>query len=134
MPRARNVSSVSQQEETTICSLIIREIPKPKKRVDGRPFSTKFGDLITADHKILNVENELSSGHKNALFVQQDFKNWTQNYFNTSDGPSILLGSLIEYQLQRKTCQEYVSLERKTLKLKYSEAVCYVREEVGQEI
>ena len=37
---------------------------KPKKRVYGIAPSTQFGDLITADHKILNVENELKCGHK----------------------------------------------------------------------
>ena len=35
-----------------------------KKRVDGIALSTKFGDLITADPKILNVENESRCGHK----------------------------------------------------------------------
>ena len=34
---------------------------------------TKFGDLITADHKILNVENESRGGHKDPPVVQDDF-------------------------------------------------------------
>ena len=46
---------------------------KPKKRVYGTAPPTKFGDLITADHKILNVENESRDGHKNTLVVQDDF-------------------------------------------------------------
>ena len=37
---------------------------KPKKRVDGIARSTKFGELNTADHKILNVEDESRCGHK----------------------------------------------------------------------
>ena len=46
---------------------------KPKKRVYGTAPPTKFGDLITADHKNLNVENESRGGHKNTLVVQYDF-------------------------------------------------------------
>ena len=59
-----------------MCSLIIRRTKivrktktrrvrsrkKPKKRVDGIAFSTKFGDMISADHEILNVENESKCG------------------------------------------------------------------------
>ena len=43
---------------------------KSKKRVDGIAISTKIGDLITADDKIQNVENESRGRHKNALVVQ----------------------------------------------------------------
>ena len=53
---------------------------KPKNRVDGSAFSPKFGDLITADHKLLNVENESRCGHKNAPTVRDDFTNWIQSY------------------------------------------------------
>ena len=49
---------------------------KPEMRVDGIAPSTQFGDLITADHKILNVENKSSCGHKNSLVVQDVFMNW----------------------------------------------------------
>ena len=37
---------------------------KPKERVDGIARSTKFGQLNTADHKILNVKNQSRCGHK----------------------------------------------------------------------
>ena len=53
---------------------------KPKKRVDGIDFSTKFEDLITADHKNLNVEDESRSGHKNDPVAQDCFTNWTHSY------------------------------------------------------
>ena len=53
---------------------------KPTKRVDGMSLSTKFGDLITADHKCLSVENEWRCGHKNATIEQDDFTNWIQSY------------------------------------------------------
>ena len=51
---------------------------KPEKREDGIAPSTKFGDLITVDHKILNVENGSRCGHKNAPIVQDDFTNLIQ--------------------------------------------------------
>ena len=35
----------------------------------------RYQDLITADNKILKVENESRCGHKNALIVQDDFTN-----------------------------------------------------------
>ena len=53
---------------------------KSQKRVDGIAPSTKFGDLVTADHKIRNVEKESRCGHKDALIVQDDFTNWIQSY------------------------------------------------------
>ena len=53
---------------------------KPQKRVDGIAPSAKFGDLVTADHKIRNVEKELRCGHKDALIVQDDLMNWIQSY------------------------------------------------------
>ena len=49
--------------------------------MDGIALSVKFGDLITADRRILNEENESRGGlKKNALFVQDDFTNWIQSY------------------------------------------------------
>ena len=50
------------------------------KRVYGIAPSTQFGELITADQKILNVENESRCGHKNAVIVQDDFTNSIQSY------------------------------------------------------
>ena len=53
---------------------------KPEKRVGGIALSTKFGDLITAGHKIQNVGNESGCGHKHALIVQDDFTNVMQSH------------------------------------------------------
>ena len=52
---------------------------KPKQRVDGIPPSTKFANLITADHKIPNVRNESRCGQRNALIVQNEFTNRIQS-------------------------------------------------------
>ena len=38
------------------------------------------GIALSADHKILKVENESKRGHKNALIVQDDFTNWIQSF------------------------------------------------------
>ena len=51
---------------------------KPEKRVDGIALSTKFGDLITADYKSRNVENESRCRHRNNLIVQDGFTNWSR--------------------------------------------------------
>ena len=51
---------------------------QPKKLMDG--IATTFGDLSTADYKILNVENESRCGHKNALIVQDDLTSCIQTY------------------------------------------------------
>ena len=51
----------------------------PKQHVDGIPPSTKFANLITADHKILKVRNESRCGQRNALIVQNEFTNWIQS-------------------------------------------------------
>ena len=50
------------------------------KRVDVTALSTKFGDLITADHKILTVENESRCGCRKTQIVQDDLTNWIQSY------------------------------------------------------
>ena len=85
--RIRKVSLVPNQEGTTMCSLThLRKTPsgksvriKPKRRLDRITRSTDFGDLITADHKFLNVENESRCGHKNVVIVQDDFANRIQS-------------------------------------------------------
>ena len=81
IPRVRKVSSDSQPRRS---HNVLNHCPKdpncevfkktkttrakcrirPKQRVDGIALSTKFGDLITANHKILKVENESRRGHK----------------------------------------------------------------------
>ena len=94
-----------------MCSRIFRKIPivksarktkttrarcriKPKKRRDGIAPSTQFGDLTTAEHKILNVENASRCGHKNAVIVQDDFTNWIQSYPMKTEETSYAMSSL----------------------------------------
>ena len=49
---------------------------KLEKCVAGIALSTKFCDLIMADHKMLNVQNESRCGRQNAPIVQDDRTNW----------------------------------------------------------
>ena len=71
--------------------------------MDGTDFSTKVGDLITADHKILNVENESRCGHRNALIVQDDFTNWIQSYLmKKTKGTSETMSCLQRFHLPSK--------------------------------
>ena len=49
---------------------------KSKQRMSDNARSTKFGDLISADNKILNVGSEWRGGHRNALIFQDDHTSW----------------------------------------------------------
>ena len=95
IPRVRKVSSVPNLEETTMCQLIVRKIPVVKsvrrqqntsQVVDGIAPSSKFWDLITASHKILNVENVSRCGHKKTILWRKIyFTNWIQSFSMKND-------------------------------------------------
>ena len=40
----------------------------------------KFGDLITADHKVLNEESDSRNNHRHAVVVQDLATQWIQSY------------------------------------------------------
>ena len=40
----------------------------------------KFGDLVTADHKVLNEESESRNNHRYAVMVQDLATQWIQSY------------------------------------------------------
>ena len=44
------------------------------------PRAEHFGDLITADHKILSEESESRNNHRNAVVVQDLATQWIQSY------------------------------------------------------
>ena len=75
IPRVRKVAFAMNQEEnhnvfaqypkdskSEVCKETKKHWPgveqKPKKCSDGIAHSTEFGDLTTADHKLLTVEND----------------------------------------------------------------------------
>ena len=56
--------------------------------------STQSGDLVTADHKFLNVVNESRCGHRSALIVQDDHTNSVQGYPMQTQGSSEITACL----------------------------------------
>ena len=88
---------------------------KPKKCVDGIASSTQFGDLITADHTILNAEKESRCRYKHALIVQDDFTNWIERYLmktkETSETMSCVQSFLPPSQKLERIYAEAASLE-----------------------
>ena len=44
------------------------------------PRAEKFGDLMTADHKVLNEEGESRNNHQYAVVVQDPATQWIQSY------------------------------------------------------
>ena len=52
-----------------------------RRRIDGAvPRAEKFGDLITADHKVLSDNSESRSNHRYAIVVQDLATQWIQSY------------------------------------------------------
>ena len=47
---------------------------------EAPPRAEKFGDLITADHKVLNEEGESRNSHRYAVVVQDLATQWIQSY------------------------------------------------------
>ena len=103
IPTGTKESTVANQEESTMCSLIIQKIPIVKSvrsqkehesgvgqnvRARGRDCaSTTFGDMITTGYKILNGGNESRWIHTNARIVQ-DFTNWILSFPVKTKGTS----------------------------------------------
>ena len=44
------------------------------------PRAENFGDLITADHKVLSEESDLRNNHQYAVVVQDLATQWLQSY------------------------------------------------------
>ena len=51
------------------------------------PRGEHFGDLITADHKVLNEEGESRHNHRYAVVVQDLATQWIQSYPCTTQTP-----------------------------------------------
>ena len=54
--------------------------PCRRRTGEAVPRSEKFGDLITADHKVLNEGCESRDNHRNAVVVQDLATQWIQSY------------------------------------------------------
>ena len=53
---------------------------------DGLPPAQKFGDRLTADHKVLTDDQTARSGAKYALVIQDEYTKWIQAYATASKG------------------------------------------------
>ena len=62
----------------------------PLTRIEGMPPPTSLGELITADHKILNLDDESKQDHRNALIVQ--------------DGARIAYSGILRKQRRTSNC------------------------------
>ena len=52
-----------------------------RRRHEGSiPRTEKFGDLLTADHKVLNEEGESRNNHRHSVVVQDLATQWIQSY------------------------------------------------------
>ena len=54
--------------------------PCRRRTGEAVPRAEKFGDLITADHKVLNEEGESRNNHRYAVVVQHLATQWIQSY------------------------------------------------------
>ena len=54
--------------------------PCRRRTGEALPRAEKFGDLIKADHKILNEEGESRNNHRYAVVVQDLATQWIQSY------------------------------------------------------
>ena len=58
----------------------ITRAPCRRRNGGAVPRAEKFGDLITADHKVLNEEGESRNNHRYAVVVQDLTTQWIQSY------------------------------------------------------
>ena len=54
--------------------------PRRRRTGGALPRAEKFGDLITADHKVLSEGGESRDNHRDAVVVQDLATQWTQSY------------------------------------------------------
>ena len=50
------------------------------QRLDDLQLAKRFVDPMSADHEVLNIENESGLGHRSALVVQDHNSGWLQWY------------------------------------------------------
>ena len=74
------------------------------RRLD--PTSNHFGDLITADHKILNLDGEGTHDHPNALIVQDGHSYWIQSYLTKTEDAAERASCLRKYSCLHSKSQD----------------------------
>ena len=58
----------------------ITRVPCRRRDEGSFPQAEKFGDLVTADHKVLNEGSESRNSHSNTVVVQDLAAQWIQSY------------------------------------------------------
>ena len=58
----------------------ITRVPCRRRNGEAVPRADKFGDLITADHKVLSDNSESRNNHRYAVVVQDSATQWIQAY------------------------------------------------------
>ena len=58
----------------------ITRVPRRRRTGEAVPRAEKFGDSITADHKVLNEGSESRNNHRYAVVVQDLATQWIQSY------------------------------------------------------
>ena len=54
---------------------------KGTRVIDRSAQSRKFGDLVTAEHKVLSAGNESRCGHRKASIVQDECTSWIKSFW-----------------------------------------------------
>ena len=88
----------------------------PCRRRNGEvvPRAANFGDLITADHKVLSESCESRNNHRYAVVVQDLATQWIQSYWcktKTSQGTESSLQKFLVLKRKRKVIYTDNSLE-----------------------
>ena len=80
--RKHNVSThFPKDQNCEVCRRTnITRAPCRKRTGNSIPRAKKFGDLTTADHKVLNEDGESRNSHKFAVIVQDLATRWLQAY------------------------------------------------------
>ena len=86
-----------------------------RRRHEGSiPRAEKFGDLITADHNVLNEEGESRNNHRCAVVVQDLATQWIQSYpcrTKTSEETERCSRKFLEPSQKPKVIHNYNSIE-----------------------
>ena len=77
----RNYAHFSKDRNCDVCLKTKITRGPCRRRNDGSiPRAEMFGDLITADHKVLNEGSESRNNHRYAVVVQDLATQWIQSY------------------------------------------------------
>ena len=104
-----------KDQNCEICKrTIITRAPCRRRNDEAVPRAANFGDLITADHKVLSDNCESRNNHRYAVVVQDVVTQWIQTYpcqNKTSQDPQRSLQKFLEPERKPKVIYTDNSLE-----------------------